>query len=76
MDIHMSQINYLYFRFDHFLIPDFELPERKAPGFERSVCNGNAVGIDYQQLRIQAAQGKLFIFSEEFVIKDKRKRTS
>lgn len=33
-----------------------ELPERRAPGFERSVGNAN-YNVDYQQLRIQAAQG-------------------
>ncbi|KAK7603956.1 hypothetical protein V9T40_004229 [Parthenolecanium corni] len=32
-----------------------ELPERRAPGFERSVGNAN-YNVDYQQLRIQAAQ--------------------
>lgn len=32
-----------------------ELPERRAPGFERSVGNANNT-VDYQQLRVQAAQ--------------------
>lgn len=39
------------------LIADLnELPERRAPGFERSVGNANN-NVDYQQLQVQAAQG-------------------